>query len=333
MNVRVRRGGRTESNHRVRFAITDTTGALLAHGGDVEAGIFPRSAIKPLQALPLVETGAADRFTLGDAELALASASHSGQARHAGGVAEWLERIGCTVGDLLCGAHDPYDRPAAEALRRSGDEASALHNNCSGKHAGMLTVARHLAVPTAGYLAADHPVQQRIARALMDMASLDRLPAPGIDGCGVPTWPMPLRAIATAAARFGSPDGLDDARREACRRLARAMRAHPLLVAGDGRPCSRIMAAIDHVVVKTGAEGVYLAALPDRGLGLALKVEDGSARAAVPALLTLLRALSVAVPATLDDLARPTLVNRGGTVVGRVEAELPENMHGQPIGP
>jgi L-asparaginase II len=325
LTVLVRRGGRVESCHRVRYALANADGQVLAKGGNADALIFPRSASKPLQAIPLVESGAADRFELGDAELALASASHSGELRHTDRVAAWLQRIGCTARDLLCGVHLPYDDAAARALVDAGERPSALHNNCSGKHAGMLTLARHLEAPLAGYLDPGHPVQRRIADVLLDLGSLDGLPAPGIDGCGVPTWPMPLTALAVAAARLGTPAALSEPRRNACERIVAAMAAHPLLVAGAGQPCSRIMAAVQHVLVKTGAEGVYLAALLDRGLGLALKVEDGSGRAAPAALLALLRALAVEIPVELDDIARPAITNRAGVTVGEIEAALPES--------
>lgn len=333
LDVLVRRSDRIESHHRVRYAIAGADGALLAGGGDADAAIFPRSAIKPLQAIPLVESGAADRFELTDAELALACASHSGEARHTEAVAAWLQRIGCTAADLRCGAHLPYDAAAARDLIRRDERPSTLHNNCSGKHAGMLTLARHLEAPLAGYLDADHPVQRRIAEVLRDMASLDVLPSPGIDGCGVPTWPMPLSRVAVSAARLGTPAMLARDRGQACTRLVAAMRTHPLLVAGTGRPCSRIMAAIPEVVVKTGAEGVYLATLPGRALGLALKVEDGSGRAAPVALLALLRAMAVTIPPDLDDLARPQIVNRAGAVVGEIEARSLESALANAMGP
>jgi L-asparaginase II len=197
-----------------------------------------------------------------------------------------------------------------------------VRNNCSGKHTGMITVARHLGAPIAGYTRADHPVQRLIAGILCAMTGLAELPAPAIDGCGVPTWPIPLGRLAAALARFAHPDGLPDGRARACARLRAAMLAHPHLVAGTGRACTEIMTAAPRVLVKTGAEGVYAACLPERELGLVLKVEDGAARAAPIALLALLEALGV-----LDDRAaaalarhlRPELHNHARVAIGRIE--------------
>ncbi|HEX6144494.1 MAG TPA: asparaginase [Geminicoccaceae bacterium] len=318
LEVEVRRGGCVESRHRVRFAVARSDGAIVRSGGDIRAPVFPRSAIKPLQAVPLVESGAADRFGLGEVELALACASHSGQPEHVSAVGSWLSKIGCSADDLQCGAHLPYDEESAHRLIQAGERPGALHNNCSGKHAGMLALARHLGAPLRGYVEPDHPVQRAVAEVLQSFCDQPQLPAPGIDGCGVPTWPVPLGGLAIAAARIASPAGLPDARRDAVRRLVAAMRSHPNLVAGERRPCTRIMRALPEVVVKTGAEGVYFAALPARRLGLALKVEDGATRAAVAALMHLLRLVGVDLPDRLQDLATPVLTNRAGAPVGEI---------------
>jgi L-asparaginase II len=320
--VVVRRGERVESEHRVAYAVADAAGRLLEAAGDVGRGVFPRSAIKPLQALALVESGAADRFALGEQELALACASHSGEPDHVALVRAWLARLELDAAALECGAHPPLHAPSAQRLADEGGLPEPVHNNCSGKHAGMITLARHLGAPIAGYSRADHPVQRLIAGGLCAMTGLAELPAPATDGCGVPTWPIPLDRLATAMARFADPDGLPATRASACARLRAAMLAHPHLVAGTDRPSTEIMAAARHVLVKTGAEGIYAACLLEQRLGLALKVEDGAARAAPVALLALLEALGVLdrqAAAALAARLRPELRNHAGVVVGRIE--------------
>ena len=318
--VLVRRGDLVESVHRVAYAVADAGGTLLQHEGDVRRPVFPRSSVKPLQALPLVESGAAERFALSERELALACASHGGEPMHTEIVAAWLARIGLDPSALECGAHAPSHEATARQLIEQRRPPSPLHNNCSGKHAGMLTLALHLGAPTAGYIAPDHPVQLRISALLAAMSGASLAP-PAIDGCGVPTHAMPLAGLATAMARLTDPGPAAPGRAEACARVRAAMAAHPLLVAGSGRACSVIMAAAPGVLVKTGAEGVYVAALPERRLGLALKVDDGAGRAAVVALVALLARLGALDPAApaLADLAAPVLRNHAGRVVGRIE--------------
>lgn len=321
--VVVRRGERIESEHRVAFAVADAEGRLLENAGDVERLVYPRSAVKPLQALALVESGAADRYAITEQELALACASHSGEPEHVALVRAWLARLGLDPSALECGAHPPQHGPSAERLIAARRRPEAVHNNCSGKHAGMITVACHLGAAVAGYSRADHPVQRLIAGVLCEMTGLADLPAPAVDGCGVPTYPLPLARLATAMARFGhATAGLPKARTAACARLGAAMTAYPRLVAGTGRLCSEIMAAAPDIVVKGGAEGVYAAGLTKRGLGLALKVEDGAARAAQVALLALLGALGALGPkasAALAGQLRPSIRNHAGLIVGGIE--------------
>jgi L-asparaginase II len=322
--VLVRRGDRVESVHRIAYAVADAGGGLLHHEGDVRRPVFPRSAVKPVQALALIESGAAERFALSERELALACASHGGEPMHTEAVATWLARIGLDRSALKCGVHAPTHEPTGRRLIAEGQAPSALHNNCSGKHAGMLTLALHLGVPIEGYTAPDHPVQQRISAVLAAMSGVSLAP-PAIDGCGIPTHPLPLADLAAAIARLGAPGpDPDDApgRAQACARIRAAMAGHPLLVAGSGRACSLIMAAAPGVLVKTGAEGVYVAALPEQRLGLALKVADGASRAAVVALMTLLQRLGALDPgasAALGDLAAPELRNHAERLVGRIE--------------
>src|SRR5690606_21532283 len=254
--VLVRRGERVESEHRVAYAVAQPDGTLLQAAGNVERPVFPRSAIKPLQAIALVESGAADRYALSEEELALACASHSGEPEHVRLVEAWLARLGLDGSALECGAHPPLHGASAERLAATGRAPERLHNNCSGKHAGMITLACHLGAPVAGYSRPDHPVQQRIADVLRAMTGLPELEPPAIDGCGVPTFPIPLGHLAVATARFAHPADLPPARAEACLRLQAAMRAHPYLVAGTDRACTEIMTVAPHVLVKTGAEEI-----------------------------------------------------------------------------
>ena len=321
--VDVRRGDLVESRHRGRYAVVDADGAIVASAGDVDAAVFPRSAIKFLQGLPLVESGAAAALGLGDAELALACASHGGEPRHVETVRAWLARAGLSEADLECGAHMPSTAAAAETLIRERRTPSALHNNCSGKHAGMLSTCRHLGEATRGYVQPDHAQQRRMVAVFEAMLGLDLARAPrGIDGCSLPQIAIPLRALACGLARFGAPDRLAPARAQACRRLAAAILAEPFMLAGTGRFCTRaIQACRGKAIIKTGAEGVYVAAIPARGLGIALKIDDGTARAAEVAMGHLLlrhAGLDDAARREVDAMIAPSISNAAGRVVGGI---------------
>ncbi len=321
--VEVWRGAMAESRHRGSIAIVDADGRAVETLGDVERPVYARSAVKPLQALPLIETGAADALEVTDEELALACASHGGETRHVDLVGAWLKRLGLSAQDLECGAHAPSHAAAAKALYAAGAEPTPLHNNCSGKHTGMLATCRHLGEATRGYIKFEHPEQQRVARALSEMTGVDIAAAPrGIDGCGLPQYGIPLKSLARAFAKFAAPDSLAPARREACRRIAAAMTAHPFLLAGTGRFCTRaIEISAGKALVKTGAEGVYIAALPGEGIGIALKIEDGAARAAEVAMAALLlryAGLDAAQTASFQALLKPPINNVAGLAVGGI---------------
>ncbi len=321
--VEVTRGDRIESRHRVSVAVVDTAGGVAFRAGDPTAAVFPRSAIKPIQALALVESGAAEAHGCSDAEIALACASHAGEAEHVNTVTAWLERIGCGKQDLECNSHLPYNWDATVELLRAGHEPSQLHNNCSGKHSGFLTLARHQNWQTKGYIDYAHPVQQRVLGLLESMYGLDLSAAPwGVDGCGIPTIAIPLANVALAMARLGVPDDQPDRRQAACAHVRRAMSAHPRLISGSGRFCTRVIqATAGRALVKTGAEGVYVASFPQLGLGAALKAEDGAGRASEAAmayLLTRLHVLSEDDSAALADLLETPVVNRAGRTVGRI---------------
>lgn len=321
--VHVTRGNAVESRHRAWYAVVDADGRTVASAGDTGIAVYARSAIKPLQAIPVVETGTADRFAFTSAELALACASHGGETVHVETAAAVLSRAGLGPSDLECGAHLPTHLPSQHALIRSGAAPSPLHNNCSGKHAAMLATAVHRNEPTRGYIDPDHPVQRRALRVLEEMCGFDLSAAPrGIDGCGLPQIAIPLNALARAIARFGAPDTLPTPRADACRRIAAAMIANPLMIAGTGRFCTQAMEiAAGKAVMKTGAEGMYMAAVPAKGLGIALKIEDGGARAAevvMAALLARHAGLDDAQQTRLAALLHPPITNVAGLRVGKI---------------
>jgi L-asparaginase II len=321
--VDVSRGDMVESRHRASLAVVDVDGRIVTSAGDIDAPVYPRSAIKPLQALPVVESGAADRFAMTGPELALACASHGGEPAHVATAAGVLARAGLSVGDLACGPHLPYHVPSAHALIRTGEAPSALHNNCSGKHAAMLATVVHMGEPVHGYAAPEHPAQRRITRVYEEMCGVDLSRAPrGTDGCSLPQIGVPLTALARGMARFGAPDGLPPARAAACRRLGEAMVKHPLMIAGTGRFCTMVTEiAAGKAILKTGAEGMFMAAIPARGIGIAIKIEDGAARAAEVALAALLArfgGFDADQLARLDALMNPPLSNVAGLRVGQL---------------
>ena len=319
--VETTRGEMVESCHTGAAVVVDAVGRVVRSWGDIDRPVFARSAIKPLQALPLVETGAAERFGLGDAEIALACASHRGEPIHVDTVRRWLARADLGPQDLECGSHVPGNAAAAEALMRAGEAPSALHNNCSGKHSGFLTTARHRGEPTRGYIEPDHPVQQRVRAVLEAMSGLDLSRAPrGTDGCGIPVIGIPLRGTARAMARLADTQGLEAERAAAAKRILDAMAAAPIMVSGTGGFATVVMTVAGASVrLKPGAEGVYCAALPGLGYGVALKIEDGAGRAAEVAMGAILERLGLFSDderAKLDGLLRPVIKNVAGRVVG-----------------
>src|ERR1700730_8522097 len=321
--VEVLRGGLVESTHRGAVCVVDADGATVLALGDVTAPVFPRSAVKALQALPLVESGAADRYRLGEEELASACGSHGGEPGHVTVVERMLARAGLDAAALECGAHRPSHSPSAEVLVRAGRAASALHNNCSGKHAGFLCLARHLGVEHRGYVALNHPVQRAVRTASEQLTGAmlgeDRC---GVDGCSVPTWAVPLANLAQAFARFGTGQGLSATRAEAAARLRAACARKPFFIAGTGRFAPVAIERLGaRAFVKGGAEGGFCAALPDQGVGIAFKCDDGAGRAAeavMAALMIRLMELHAGECAMLDRFARPAISNWNGIEVGRL---------------
>jgi L-asparaginase II len=321
--VEVTRGEMVESRHQVDVAVVDSAGGFILTAGAVHRPVYGRSAIKGLQAFPLLETGAADRFNLGDVEIALACASHNGEVPQVEAVRQWLERVGLSFADLECGSHMPYHEASAVALVKADRQPTPGHNNCSGKHAGFLTTARHMNEPTRGYIDYEHPVQKRVTGALEAMCgtSLERAPK-GIDGCGIPVIGISLAATALGMARLADPAKLPAERKAAAERIRAAVAAQPFMVAGTGRFCTDIMRRLGaRAFLKTGAEGVFCAALPEAGLGIALKAEDGAGRAAEAAIGYLLEHLKIIGEddrRALWPMLYPPIVNRSGRIVGAI---------------
>jgi L-asparaginase II len=296
----------------------DAKGKIVASLGDIETPSYPRSSLKPIQALPLVESGAADAYGLGEDYLALACASHSGEPMHTERVTDWLTKIGCKESDFACGAHPSRNERVAEAMIRVGEEPTRVFNNCSGKHSGFLTVARHWDVASKGYEHHDHPVQQAVANTLGEMSGLGPDMPWGVDGCAAPNFALPLRAFALALAKMADTSSLSIDRTRASERLVAAMMAYPELVSGTGRTCAILMRACNgKAAVKTGAEGFFAGIIPGRGLGIAIKCDDGAGRAADTAMAAILSKLGI-----LDEggearkILRAPVKNTVGKTVG-----------------
>jgi L-asparaginase II len=323
------RGDAVESIHRGSFAIVDAHGRVIMAAGDTDTPVFPRSGIKPIQALALIETGAAKAFGLGHANIALACASHNGEVTHTDIIGNWLQKIGCTPDDLVCGPSLPWTDEAKAELIKNGTEPSTLHDNCSGKHTGFLTIAKHLGHPIQGYSRGDHPVQQRVIGIIEQMTGMDLFDASkGMDGCGIPTIAVPLGNLALAMARLGDPHDQPEERQKACARIRNAMAMEPYLIAGKGRFCTRVVDALGQTaLVKTGAEGVYCATLTELGLGVAIKVDDGARRAAEAVMMRLLMKLNVLTDRAMGkllNLLEPPIFSRSGEVIGVLRAAHPD---------
>jgi len=333
--VEVKRGSITESRHRGHIVVVEADGNIVGYAGSPETVTFLRSSAKPLQALPLLVSGAAEKFGFTDREVALACASHNGEPIHTELAASMLRKIGLGPEALRCGVHEPYSEEVAAELRSRGEAPNVLQNNCSGKHAGMLAVARHLGAPIENYESAENPVQLAIAETVSqfsDVAVTDM--AVGIDGCAAPIFGITVKAMALAYARLVSPPAsFDQATRSACERIVRVMNAYPELIGGtSNRLDTEIMkAAPRRLISKVGAEGVYTAGINPserwpKGLGLAIKIEDGDDKRARPTVvIESLRQLDVLPDESLEALARYAFFpirNRRGDLVGEVSASF-----------
>lgn len=324
----VTRGGIAESAHRGAYAIVDSAGTVVESAGEIERPVFPRSAIKAFQALPLVESGAADAAGFTEEELALACASHGGEPRHVSAASSMLSRIGLGESDLECGGHWPSHFASSLDLARAGGEPGALHNNCSGKHSGMLALARQIGAPAAGYVEREHMVQKTVASVIDDLCGEVTATAPcGTDGCSVPTWAIPVKNLARGFARFATGDGMGEQRAAACRRIEKAVFAHPFMVAGSGRYCTQFMEAFPGAAfVKTGAEGVFCGLVPSSGLGITVKCDDGASRAAEVIMSAVLRRAGAITDADTEkapELFVPVLRNRRDIAVGVIRPAGP----------
>lgn len=326
--VEVTRGSIVESRHRGAVAVFDGDGKEVFSLGDIASPVFPRSAVKAMQALPLVEGGAADAYGFGNKELALACASHSGEPEHVALAGSMLARAGQEAGVLECGCHWPFEQHVVIGMARAGEEPTALHNNCSGKHAGFVCTAIHGGVDSEGYSGYDHRIQKDI-RGVMEALTGAALGHDncGTDGCSIPTYAVPLKGLARGFARMASGTGLEPIRAKASKRLIEACMAEPFYVSGSKRACRRLMEiGAGRVFAKTGAEGVFCAALPEKGLGIALKCADGTTRASeamVAAVLARFFADEPEIQAALLTEANKALKNWKGTEVGRVRAAGP----------
>jgi len=318
--VEVLRGGHVESRHRGAVAVFDADGKAMLEIGDTQRPVFPRSAVKSIQALPFVETGAADAYGFGDRELALACASHNGEVGHVELARAMLAKAGLDVEALECGAHWPSYQKATIELARSGGAANALHNNCSGKHTGFLCACCHGGIEHRGYVRAGHAYQEMLRGALEDViGAAHNADNRGTDGCSIPTYAVPLRNLAQGFARMATGVGLGQERAKAARRLFAACMAEPFYVGGTDRFDTRLMnVAKGRVFTKVGAEGVFCAAVPELGLGIALKCDDGASRAAEVTVAAVIARLlkGDALADEVAEFTRPRLTNWNGIEVG-----------------
>jgi L-asparaginase II len=325
--VEVTRGNVIESRHRGAVAVFDAAGKPFLEIGDIEQPVFPRSAVKAIQALPLVESGAADAYGFGNKELALACASHSGESAHVDLARAMLRKAGLDFRALECGVHWPSRQDATIELARSGRAPTALHNNCSGKHSGFLCTCMYAGMEPAGYVALGHPVQEMVREAMQSVTdAVHGVDNCGTDGCSIPTFAVPLKNLALGFARMATGEGMDPARAAAARRIFAACMAEPFYVAGSGRTDTELMTlGAGRIFVKTGAEGVYCGAVPELGLGIAIKCDDGATRAAevmISAVLARVLAQDERLAGELHKLARPVLKNWNGIKVGGLQPTI-----------
>ncbi|MGO4640493.1 asparaginase [Mesorhizobium sp. 2RAF45] len=321
--IEVLRGAIVESAHRGTVAVFDADGKPVLEIGDTSKPVFPRSAVKAIQALPLVETGAADAYGFGNRELALACASHSGEPEHVELARSMLARAGLDGSALECGAHWPSNHAAEIALARAGGSPNALHNNCSGKHSGFLCTCVHSGIAHSGYVKAGHALQEMVRDAMQSVTgAVHGADERATDGCSIPTYAVPLRSFALGFARMATTNGFGPERAKAAKRLLAACMAEPFFVAGTGREDVALMeAAPGRIFAKGGAEGVHCAAIPELGLGIALKCDDGAHRASeamVAAVLAKLLRADQALAAKLTELANAPIQSRIGAKVGAV---------------
>lgn len=331
--AKVIRGETVESIHRGHLIALDGGGETIIELGDPDTVTFYRSASKPLQAIPFIASGAADAFLCSDAEIALACASHSGEGMHVRTAALMLEKFGLSESYLRCGTHLPFNEAEAERMIKAGEHPTQLHNNCSGKHAAMLAVGKHIDADIATYDQLENPVQQHILEAISKFAEVPQNEIRiGTDGCAVPNFAIPLSAMARSFLNLISPpDSFPNELKDASRRIVSAMTEFPFLIGGTERLDTIMMQAADgKIISKVGADGVWLCGVPPsekypKGLAIALKIEDGDDKRARPVVaVEILRALKILGQSDLPDLSPTPVKNRRGDVVGRIEASIEE---------
>ena len=327
LRIEVTRGDLVESVHRAHAAVVDSAGSILHAAGDPERVTFLRSSAKPIQALAMVESGAAAKYKFTDREVAVMCASHHGEPFHVTAVQSILQKIGLDESALACGTHPPTHTPSAEALIRAGAHPRKIHNNCSGKHASMLTLCQHFGWPIADYTAPDHPAQMQLRKVLAEVSGVALADVyVAVDGCNAPVFAIPLNNIARAFGVLARPAGVSAEREAAAHRISRAMRAHPEMVDGTGGFTTNLMrVAGDNIVSKSGAEALFCAGALSEGLGIAIKIEDGNARAhpiLVPQVLAALGVISADQQYRLRELHAPEVCNTAGVAVGEIRPRI-----------
>lgn len=293
--VHTRRGSLVENRHRGAYVVVDQDGDIVVAAGHFKEMIYARSALKPINVLAMLVSGAADHFQVTDEEIALACASHSGEEQHVRAVAAWLDRIGCTDTDLECGIHAPMGATARRQLREKGLPLTALYNACSGKHTGFLTLTQFLKAPLQGYTQIHHPTQKEIMKIAAQMVGIkvDETPK-GIDGCNIPMMAMPMMNLAQGMVKLVAPQNLEPSLHQACERVISAMQTYPFLVAGTHRFCTEVIEKTKgKVLVKMGADGVFSGVAVKKKWGIALKIDDGDLQAAETAMIHLLNRLKL----------------------------------------
>jgi L-asparaginase II len=325
--VNVTRGNLIESSHKGHVAVVDRKGQLLFYAGNPDSKVFARSSMKPIQAIPVVETGAVDHYKFSDADLSLCCASHNGEKMHTNRVLSILARAGMEDTSLKCGTHIPRWQDTYKELIMDGKEVTSLYNNCSGKHTGMLATAKHMNEPIENYFDLNHPVQQRILTAVSEMTEYPKEDIEiGIDGCGVPVHGLPLERLAYGYAKMANPDGLPENRRNSIKRITEAMVREPEMVGGTGRYCTDFMrVGQGRFIGKAGAEGVYCIGDHEMGIGIAIKIEDGNGRAVYPVAVEVLKQLNFLTEQQIEELMnhyRPKLRNARNEVIGELVADF-----------
>ncbi len=324
IRVHTIRGSSIESIHHGNIAVVNIDGNDYHTSGNA-ATAYARSTAKLLQAITVMEMGAVDQFQLSDEEVVLLCASHNGEPAHTGKVQSIITKLGLDTAALQCGTHEPFHKETANQLLAAHQPITNLHNNCSGKHAGMLALCLKLGVSTDGYLSIDHPVQQAMKQTVKEMCEMDTMDGMylGTDGCGVPVFGMPIRQLALAYAHLGAPKHLSPKRAEACNRILNCLTKHPYFLAGTDRFDTRLIEVTQGKIIgKMGAEGIFALTVPEKSLGLVIKIEDGSQRAIYPAVVEALMQLKLLSPSELKQLAPfhvPMIYNWNGQPVGRIQ--------------